>query len=263
MRVAPIPARIWLLPVLLFALSAPLWLQRFEPALFLYLNTACLMVPALVWTGLSLLGNAWGVLGITAPLLVVAPRLLWAWLCAAPFAMVFARVGKELIVSPRPAAVLDPAHMRIIGERLELVSMPSGHTLTAFAVASAVYFALGAQQRWRHSWLFVLAGSAGLSRIAVGAHWPGDVAVGACLGLLAGLLGYRLLVRLKPGHFLPTAWSLRAVAVLVGVAGFNLASEGLDFSEALPLQRVLALVVALSLAGFIWQNLKARAYRAA
>ena len=36
-------------------------------------------------------------LGLTAPLLVLAPRYLWAWLCAAPFAMVLARLGKGLI----------------------------------------------------------------------------------------------------------------------------------------------------------------------
>lgn len=142
MPVAPISLRWWLLPLVLFAASAPLWLHRFEPATFVYLNTLCAGVAAPVWTGLSLLGNAWGVLGVTAPLLVMAPRLMWAWLCAAPFAIVFARVGKGLIVSPRPAAEVDNAQMRIVGEALHNVSMPSGHTLTAFAVASAIYFAL-------------------------------------------------------------------------------------------------------------------------
>lgn len=253
-----IPARTWLVPLVLFLLMAPLWLHTFEPAQFLALNAWFAPVPTVVWTGLSLLGNAWGVLGVTAPLLVLAPRLMWAWLCAAPFAIVFARVGKALIESPRPAAVVDNTQMRVVGELLHNVSMPSGHTLTAFAVASAIYFALPPARRVRHLWLFVLALGVGMSRIAVGAHWPGDVAVGACLGLLSGMLGQWLLVRMGPQHCQPTAWSLRLVAVLLLVAAYTLASEGLDFDEALPLQYGLVLVIGMSLVAFAWQNWVAR-----
>ncbi len=251
-----IPLWVWCLPGLLLVLAAPLWLHTWEPGMFLYLNTLCAPVAQQVWTGLSLMGNAWGVLGLTAPLLVLAPRLLWAWLCAAPFAIVFARVGKALIGSPRPAAVVDNSQLRVVGELLHNVSMPSGHTLTAFAVAAGMYFALPVARRWRHAWLWVLAAGTGLSRIAVGAHWPGDVAVGACLGLLAGLLGQSLLARLGPQHLQPQAWSLRAVALLMAVAAYHLASAGLDFAEALPVQRVVALVAVASLLVFVRQSAK-------
>lgn len=254
MIVAPIPARLWLLPVVLFVLSAPLWLHAFEPAMFVAVNSWCAPVAATVWTGLSLLGNAWGVLGVTAPLLVLAPRLLWAWLCAAPFAIAFARIGKGFLESPRPAAEVDNAQMRIVGETLHNVSMPSGHTLTAFAVASAIYFALPEKGRIRYLWLFVLAAGTGLSRIAVGAHWPGDVAVGLCLGLLAGMLGTRLLARMDARHLLPTAWSLRLVALLLGGAAYTLATEAQDFDENRPLQYGLVLVVLATLARFVQQN---------
>lgn len=249
----------WLIPPGLFVLTAPLWLHWYEPALFVAINTLCAPVAASVWASLSLLGNGWGVLGITAPLLVLAPRLMWAWLCAAPFAMLFARLGKGLIESPRPAAVVDNAQMRVVGELLHNVSMPSGHTLTAFAVASALYFALPAARRARHGWLFVLAAGTGLSRIAVGAHWAGDVAVGASLGILAGLLGHVLWQRMGPAHLQPTAWSLRLVAALLVAAAYNLVSEGLDFAEALPAQYALAGVIAVSLLGFARQNWVARA----
>jgi membrane-associated phospholipid phosphatase len=258
MSVAPIPLRWWLLPLVLFAISAPLWLHRYEPATFVYLNTLCAAIAAPVWTGLSLLGNAWGILGVTAPLLVLAPRLMWAWLCAAPFAILFARVGKGLIVSPRPAAEVDNAQMRIVGETLHNVSMPSGHTLTAFAVASAIDFALPEKGRTRHLWLFALAAGAGLSRIAVGAHWPGDVAVGASLGLLAGMLGTRLLARMGAQHLQPTAWSLRMVAVLLVTTAYALLTEAQDFAENQPVQVVLAAVVVVSLFFFVRQNLRAR-----
>lgn len=251
-----ISAGLWCLPWVLLALTAPLWLHWWEPGMFLALNAWCAPVSAQVWIGLSLLGNAWGVLGLTAPLLLLAPRLLWAWLCAAPFAIVFARVGKAILESPRPAAVVDNSQMRVVGELLHNVSMPSGHTLTAFAVAAGIYFALPLARRWRHAWLLVLAAGTGLSRIAVGAHWPGDVAVGASLGLLAGLLGQKLLAHIGPRHLQPQAWSLRAVALLMAVATYHLASEGLDFAEALPLQRALAVMAGLSLLLFVRQSAK-------
>ncbi|MBK7004033.1 MAG: hypothetical protein IPH37_01965 [Burkholderiales bacterium] len=102
----------------------------------------------------------------------------------------------------------------------------------------------------------MLAAGTGLSRIAVGAHWPGDVAVGASLGLLAGLLGQGLLARMGPQHLQPQAWSLRAVALLMAVAAYHLASAGLDFAEALPVQRLVAIIAVLSLLVFVRQSVK-------
>lgn len=258
MTVAPIPARLWLLPLVLFVLSAPLWLHTFEPAMFVAINHWCAPVAAPVWTGLSLLGNAWGVLGVTAPLLVLAPRLMWAWLCAAPFAIAFARTGKALLFSPRPAAEVDNAQMRIVGETLHNVSMPSGHTLTAFAVASGIYFALSVAQRRRHWWLLVLAAGAGLSRIAVGAHWPGDVAVGASLGLLSGLLGHQIWIRLPERQFAPSGWWLRIAGVLVALSVYHLLTEELDFAENHVAQQVLAVLAVGSLLAYVWRLLRER-----
>jgi membrane-associated phospholipid phosphatase len=246
---------LWALPALGLALSAPLWLHWWEPAMFVAINQACVALPAVVWTMLSLLGNGWALLGVTSPLLLCAPRLLWAWLCAAPFAIVLARGGKALLESPRPAALIDNAQMRIVGETLHNVSMPSGHTLTAFAVASALYFALPRGQRMRHAWLWLLAAGAGLSRIAVGAHWPGDVAVGASLGLLCGLLAQGLLRRVPPVWLQATHTSARIVAVLLAVALYHLCTEAQDFAENQPAQWVLAAVVLAVLVVFVRRTL--------
>ena len=252
--------RLWLLPLLIFVLATPLWLHVWEPRMFLYINQLCLTVAAPVWTGLSLLGNGWGILGVTAPLLLRAPRLMWAWICAAPFAILFARLGKGFLVSPRPAAEVDNAQMRIVGEVLHNVSMPSGHTTTAFAVAAAIYFALTPEQRKRHWWILLLALGAGLSRIAVGAHWPGDVAVGISLGLLAGLLGNVLLAAVPPRCFAPTHWAMRLLALLVLGGVYFLATEELDFAENQPLQWLLASVALVSV--FLFARRSASALRA-
>lgn len=242
--------RLWVLPFLILLLSAPLWLHVWEPAMFLAINQACQPVAAPVWTALSLLGNAWAVLALTAPLLLGAPRLMWAWICAAPFAIVFARSGKAWLVSPRPAAEIANDQMRIVGEVLHTVSMPSGHTTTAFAVASAIFFALPPAQRKRHAWLLLLALGTGLSRIAVGAHWPGDVAVGMALGLLAGMLGNVLLLRLPPAWLAPQHLAMRLLALLVLCACYVLLTDALDFAENQPFQYALAAVGLLSLLAF-------------
>lgn len=251
------PLRLWLLPPLIFVVGAPLWLHVWEPGLFVFINQLCLPVAAPVWTALSSLGNGWGVLAVTAPLLRFAPRLMWAWMCAAPFAILFARVGKGLLVSPRPAAEVDNTLIRIVGEVLHNVSMPSGHTTTAFAVASAIFFALPREQRRRHWWLLLLAAGTGLSRIAVGAHWPGDVVVGASLGLLAGLLGNVLLAAMPARCHAAGHWGLRLVALLVLGAVYFLLTEELDFAENLSLQWLLAGVALLSVGAFAMRSAKA------
>jgi len=250
---SPVSAGSWWWPLVIFVLGTPLWLQLWEPTLFITINQWCAPLAAELWTGLSLLGNGWGLLAVTAPLLVFAPRLMVAWLCAAPFAVLFARTGKFFIESPRPAAVVDNAQMRVVGELLHNVSMPSGHTLTAFAVASGIYFALTVAQRRRHWWLLVLAAGTGLSRIAVGANWPGDVAVGASLGLLSGLLGHQIWIRLPEKQFAPSAWGLRIAAVLVVLSIFHLLTEELDFAENYAAQRVLAVVAMGSLLVYGWR----------
>jgi len=247
----PVHRSRWAIPIALLALCAPLWLHWGEPGVFLAINQACLLLPVPLWTGLSLLGNAWGVLAVTSPLLVLAPRLLWAWLCAVPFGVLFARLGKGLLDSPRPAAVVDNSLFHLVGEKLEVASMPSGHTLTAFAVASSLYFALDAQRRARFAWLWLLAAAVGLSRIAVGAHWPGDVAVGACLGVLAGLLGNLLWCRLGAQYGQARGWRLRTVAVLLAATAYVLLDAPLDFAENTPLQQVLAVLVAIVLLVFV------------
>jgi membrane-associated phospholipid phosphatase len=248
---SPVASRSWWWPILVFVLGTPLWMQTWEPGMFLAINRWAAPVAAEFWTGLSLLGNGWGLLAVTAPLLVLAPRLMVAWMCAAPFAVFFARTGKFLIESPRPAAVVDNAQMRVVGELLHNVSMPSGHTLTAFAVASGIYYALTLAQRRRFGWLLmVLAAGAGLSRIAVGAHWPGDVAVGASLGLMSGLLGHYVWARLQPARFALHAWPVRLAAVLVALSVYHLLTEELDFPENHMHQLVLAVVAVISLLAY-------------
>lgn len=244
----------WWLPLVVLGAAAPLWLHWWEPGLFLAVNQACAGVPAVFWAALSLGGNVWGVLALTSPLVVFAPRLIWAWLCAAPVGVVFVRIGKEWLFSPRPAGLIEHAQIRIVGEPMEFASMPSGHTLTAFAVVASIYFAIEASRRARFWWLWLIAASVGLSRIALGAHWPGDVVVGACLGVWAAAAGHLVWRRLGPGVFAPKGWPLRILAAALALTVLQLLDAPLDYEESQLPQTVLAVLVVLVLLRFVRQQ---------
>jgi len=250
------PLRVWLLPLLCFSLAAPLWLHWFEPGMFLAINRAGAPLPDAFWTAFSLAGTGWGSLGLVAPLLLLAPRSLWACVCTIPFAAACVRGGKLLIESPRPAALIDNSQIRIVGEAMHTVSMPSGHTLTAFSIAAALYFSVPAERRNRFAWLWLLAAATGLSRMMLGAHWPGDVAVGASVGILCGLLGNVLAARTLDANGQLSPWSLWLASVLLAACGYYLSFDVVDFPASLPLQWGLAASVIATLLAFAMRSAK-------
>lgn len=99
---------------------------------------------------------------------------------------------KELVHTPRPLAVLDPARVHVLLEPLRLHAFPSGHSASAAALAA------WALHRWGWpAWpLLVLAILGGISRVAVGAHWTFDVLGGWAVGALAALVVRALEVQL-------------------------------------------------------------------
>lgn len=243
-------------PFALLILAAPLWLGWFEPSLFRALNSAGSAVPDIVWSLLSLFGTGWAIYAASAPALWRAPHIILAWLCAAPLAGLLTRLGKALAASPRPLEALGAEGIRTVGEPLFIASMPSGHTLTAFAAAAAIYFSLAPQRRWRHLWLFAFALGVGLSRIAVGAHWPADVAVGAAAGLLSGLTGAWLAARIPAPQRQPRAWLMRGVAVFGAYCLYVLWTDPMGFAINMPYQLVLGAFLSISLLIFATRSLR-------
>jgi undecaprenyl-diphosphatase len=80
----------------------------------------------------------------------------------------------------------------VIGKKPGSWSFPSGHTAASFASA----WILSSVWRREAPVFFGLASTVGLSRIYVGAHYPGDVASGALLGTLLSELVRRLIARM-------------------------------------------------------------------
>lgn len=162
---------------------------------------------------LTLLGGGW-------PLLMMAPflvrertrRLSASLLGVALATTVFVFVLKRIVTRLRPCVVLSDVQARIFPAPTDF-SFPSGHSAGAFALAS--FFACMVLWEPRRSsaaaswWttgrrlgvvalLFALALGIGLSRIALGVHFPSDVAAGALVGVVVGTLGGRLYVRGLP-----------------------------------------------------------------
>ena len=231
-----------------------LWLFAPEPQLFRSVNQATQTLPDLFWVSFNMLGNGWGVFAWACPLLVLAPRLLTAALCAGAIAGVTSRVLKLSLEMPRPASVLDPSSFYILGKPLTSLSMPSGHTLTAFAILSAFYFALPPRRRPAFLWLFVVATLAGIARIAVGAHWPADVCAGAAIGMLSGAAGARLAHRIPERALQPQSWLMRVISGAGLVCVYILLTTTIDFPQTRPVQLVAATVASMGIAWFAWRS---------
>jgi len=99
------------------------------------------------------------------------------------------KFSKSVFAVIRPEHTADLINPFMLGPALSLdnYAMPSGHTASAFM---ATIFIVRAYEL--HGWklwaLFSCAILIGVSRIAIGAHWPADAFAGAALGITISLL---------------------------------------------------------------------------
>lgn len=102
---------------------------------------------------------------------------------------IVAQVIKPIVHSPRPKAFFYPGHLPFFIDDIihsGNSSFPSGHTVTAFALATVLVFFTA--KKWLHMiWLF-LAISVGFSRIYLSQHFLQDVLAGSFIGVLGAVL---------------------------------------------------------------------------
>ena len=138
-----------------------------------------------LWSSLTILGDSAVAIVLLLPFCARAPRLISALFIAVLLGGILVHVPKMVFDVTRPAGVLAPEQIQIIGPRLMRESFPSGHATTAFIVAGLLIL------HWRSAWRWLLllpAMTVALSRIIVGAHWPLDILTGAGLGWLTAVL---------------------------------------------------------------------------
>ena len=230
-----------------------------DQALFLAINDAAWRwAPPALLSGATILGNGLCATMLLAPTLPRTPAFLLSGLYATPVALLLSRLPKALIDSPRPAAILDPDSVHVVGMRLAgHNSLPSGHALTAFVVVAVLLAGdPAARPRVPTAIAIVLAGVAvGLSRIAVGVHWPSDALAGAALGLLAGLCG--VLAR-RRWPLPPRPWIAPLLALVVLACAAALARSDTGYPLAQPLQLALAGLGAAAAVVTLWRAWSAR-----
>lgn len=164
---------------------------------FLMLNQVFSYLPSGFWAMITLLGDA-SILMLTLALFVlIKPQVWFAVLASIPMGALFSVLGKHWASVPRPASVIEPSLFNVIGPLLQHYSLPSGHSVTAFAVAAALLATLVPTPRSQRDWTLVgcvlgFACLIAMSRVAVGAHWPLDLLTGAAGGWLSGLIGAAL-----------------------------------------------------------------------
>ncbi len=140
----------------------------------------------------SLLGDGWVLVVISGTLLAIGLLFKlarfraagWHSLLAHAFAGLVVQLLKRLIGRPRPRFTHGDEFLLAPSLTSGFDSFPSGHATASFAVAVAL-----AKHFPRAAWMFYgLAALIAISRLVRGSHFPTDVAVGAILGLLLGLL---------------------------------------------------------------------------
>jgi len=165
--------------------------------IFSFSNNALQILPSEIWHNITYLGDALILIPLLSFICLVNTRMWAAMFGAIPLACSLSHFGKNYFAIPRPAAVLDHQQFTIIGDALTAhTSFPSGHTITIFTAVSAVVFVLLREAKINNQhltcWVYLsiaVATLVAISRVAVGAHWPADLAFGAIIGTVSGLSG--------------------------------------------------------------------------
>ena len=242
---------VWCIPLIPLGLAIAIFFGELQTPTFLFINRYTQILPDTLWTWLTFLGNGWGIFAICFPLLLLSPRLLSAGLFASSLGGIVSLMVKPFLEMPRPASVLALGDFYIVGEPLLHRAMPSGHTLTAFAVASGIYFASDRDKRSSLWWIFILAGFAGLSRNALGVHWLTDVLAGCAIGLWSGMLGALLALYIPTNQLTPNKFWPRLLALGGLGAIYVMLTQTLDSELNRSLQYACAALISITLALFI------------
>ena len=170
------------------ALDARLYLEVNGQARPRLLDEACKVVTLVttggwIWILGTLLAYRLGVPGSGPALRAITPCVLVStWIAEYPVKAYFRR--------RRP--FIDVVRALVVGKEPGSWSFPSGHTCAAFAAAWIL------SRYWPRMRPLFFGGAAtlGYSRVFVGAHYPGDVATGAALGMAVSELVRRVVERL-------------------------------------------------------------------
>ena len=142
------------------------------------------------------LGNGGFLAILTCLVLLLVPRWrkvgLTASLSLALDYVFLNLILKNIVARVRPYVLLEG--LQLITRGPSDYSFPSGHTGSAFAVASVLFLCM---PRKAGIPAMILAALIAFSRLYLGAHFPTDVMGGAIIGCLTGVIAWKLVWKRK------------------------------------------------------------------
>ncbi len=184
-------ATLFLPPVAALLLLTPL-----NQALFMWLNSHLVQwLGGSFWAVFTNLGDGFFLFPLAMVLVIKNPKRQLAMIITIILAALALNISKSIVDAARPFAVLGDA-VSVVGPELKSHSTPSGHSGTVFLLAGLGLIYLGKRGATIAATIAILTG---ISRVAVGAHWPADVVLGAWIGLLCSALGALAAHRLEAG----------------------------------------------------------------
>ena len=238
----------YLVPAMAVVLALVIVITQGNQAVFLIFNSLGPRTGDALWAHWTLLGDGLVLSALILPFVGRRPALVWSLLVTALLAGLTVSLFKQFLPMPRPPAVLASDLIHVIGPAYQSRSFPSGHTVAAFAFAGALSL------HFRRVWFMVLvlglAAGVGISRMAVGVHWPMDVAAGAGLGWLCAVAGGHLAGRWRWGESL-IGQRVAAVLLILAALGLLLVFRP-DSPQAEYMPKGIAVMVLMvSMPGFI------------
>ncbi len=215
-------APLWItvgVPLVAATLLGLVEIQEWDRPLFLSFNALPRFTGPGLWAHVTILGDGLVAAVLLLPWVRRYPERVWGGLLGALVMVLILRLFKDLVSLPRPLAALPEGTINLIGPGHRRGAFPSGHTATFFLWAGV--WALSTPRRWLSLALLLPAGLVGISRMAVGVHWPSDVLAGAVLGWGTAWLGLRVAGRwrwglgARAGRVLGGALMVSAVVLLV------------------------------------------------
>jgi uncharacterized membrane protein YbhN (UPF0104 family)/membrane-associated phospholipid phosphatase len=240
----------WGVPLLAALLLAWVALSDTNQGLFLAINHWAAQFGQVIWPLITTFGDSLVIFSLGLLFVERYPRLLWTLIITSLMAGLLAHGLKEWLLVMRPPYELPPETFTLIGTRYIAVSFPSGHTTAYFALAGVLCMQPTLANRYRFA-LLAFGVLVGVSRIAVGIHWPMDVLGGAMIGYGSAVLSSIIASRLPWGESLEAQRLFAAPLVITALLLIFTHDSGYD--AARPLEIAIAVLVLVIVAPRLWR----------